>query len=362
MPLPRPALLPRRWLAPLLALLPGTGCTPASEPATPLAPAPAPAPAAADPSADTDASPLSCADTPHLVELYTFDRRVLTGRHPGCTGLLDYHEFETYCIEGGHPPDCSAAHYGIQRDEHDLPGCRIDASDHTHTLHIAQHLCRGDRAPCADQDSTGTANCNRYLAADSGRCLSGGCYYLDCFMDPLKIMGDVGRQASSGNDTRMQLGDQASFLAWVRMDLERRNFEYAGRGTQSILFTSDFTVGLRVDSERSEGPTMSLTFSLHDTGRVEGERHPVADDWTLVATTFARAGDRLTVEMFIDGEAVSAQPSSLELKPGSPHLEGFAPEFLSMGGNYCGYLDDVMVFDRALSQAEIRAIQARYRR
>jgi hypothetical protein len=312
--------------------------------------------------APSDHEPLvSCSHNPHLVELYHFDERVPNGAERGCEEAQGDAGFAAACTARGLPVDCSDPHYDIEPEKLYVQGCSIDVSDHTHTLHIAEHMCAAERSACTNKGDAGIGNCNTYHPPGSAECRSGGCFYLDCYMDALKVQEDIGQQLHSGRDVSLDFDDQASFLAWVRMDTERRSYRFAGDACQSVIGAADLSFGVRVIEEEGHAP--SLRICLEATGAApitSAAGQPLDGGYTLVGLSLHRDGDQASIRFYMDGEEIEGAARQVPWDPASPTFAGFETEFRSMGGGYCGWLDDVMIFDRAVSPEQMRMIHAAY--
>ena len=304
---------------------------------------------------------VSCAHSPQLVEFYHFDARVPNGEERGCVEALGDPGFARACAARGLPSDCSHPHYDIEPVKHYVQGCSIDVSDHTHTFHIAEHMCAAARAACTNKADAAIGNCNAYHPPGSPECRSGGCYYLDCYMDALKVQEDVGKQLHSGQDVSLRFEDQASFLAWVRLDTERRSYRHAGEACQSIIGAADLEFGVRVIEEEGQDPSLRICLEAEGSEPITSATgKPLRDAYTLVGLSIDRDRDQASIRFYMDGEELHGATRRVPWDPESPVFAGFQTEFRAMGGGYCGWLDDVMIFDVALSQEQMHLIHTAY--
>ena len=76
------------------------------------------------------------------------------------------------------------------------------------------------------------------------------------------------------------------------------------------------------------------------------------DRWTHVAITHQSLGSgKGTATLYLDGKAIGTTPNIAETFAWDPALSA-----IRLGVNYVGLMDDVMVFNRALSAAEVQSL------
>ncbi len=147
---------------------------------------------------------------------------------------------------------------------------------------------------------------------------------------------DVGMPA--GLDFDHTIADSGyTISAWVKTESSGSIFGKRGASVQYQLFV--FTDGLLGAHVGGEGQFFFAG--------------AVADDaWHHVAMTVARSGDSTTVELFVDDAAAGAQVVSGATTNDDAVWIGMRPG----GFAFTGLIDEIAVFDRALSAAEVAAL------
>ena len=156
----------------------------------------------------------------------------------------------------------------------------------------------------------------------------------------------TGAHATAGNPPGLQLtGSAVTIDGWIQ-DLGAIGLESALYFGKSSAFGSDYVL------YRSGN---SLSACIRTNGLPGGETcvvtsfQPIAAGWTHLALTY----DGAAMKVYVNGEVVSSTPKTGNLVPSATAFYlGGRPD----GLYYHGFIDEVEVFDRALSAAEIQHI------
>ncbi|TKJ37662.1 MAG: hypothetical protein CEE38_06210 [Planctomycetes bacterium B3_Pla] len=146
-----------------------------------------------------------------------------------------------------------------------------------------------------------------------------------------------------GNDDSFNITDEITLSAWINM-ARRPNVDnwytipWKENAYSMYLYGADNTV-----------TTLSADFWL-DTGRADIWDGPDIDippnDWTHIAVTF----NGTDFEFYVNGEHDYTQNA-----PGTIEISAINFLFTQAGSNFAGLIDDVRLYNRALTQAEILA-------
>jgi len=140
----------------------------------------------------------------------------------------------------------------------------------------------------------------------------------------------------------MSLGNTFSVAAWVNSDVPNQ-------GAYHRIVETQFTTGFYLGTDGvGTGYKLIVDTATAPYGTVQGGAIRPGE-WQLVVGTY----DGATGTLYVDGSAVStgAFPA-----PGATNLPVYIGAYFGGGVGWRGAVDEVQVFDRALSAAEVRSI------
>src|SRR5438128_2510813 len=105
---------------------------------------------------------------------------------------------------------------------------------------------------------------------------------------------------------------------------------------------------LMASSDQGNRPVIGGTWAAGNQNTV-GPSVLAVNTWTHLAATF----DGATVRLYVNGAQVASQVQTTPLKPTTGTLQIGADSYT--GENFVGQIDEVRIYNRALSQAEIQA-------
>ncbi len=311
---------------------------------------------------------LSCVQDPDVVEP-AGPREVI----PGCQDerVREHYSFDARHSYGrgpvaeAHAPapaqvDCQALQqYEDAGSRSIFHGCSVHVSDHLHTAHIFEQVCRRG----AD------LSLRNALLEDAGACMRGSCIKLDGFTDPLKFQQDAQEQASAAgaegarDGLLVPLGRELSLVGWWAPD-RARFAELPQLDFQQLVRAEGLAFGIRQASPQDPGAGQELSLDLSSgeqrfsaTLGFEPATRPGGDmEFHQLAVSARRSSDQqLAVQFFADGESIGSQ--SLQLPVASGILaDGYAIRLEALGSRLVGRLDELLLLDEALDEAEVRGL------
>ncbi|WP_027390899.1 LamG-like jellyroll fold domain-containing protein [Chrysiogenes arsenatis] len=154
-----------------------------------------------------------------------------------------------------------------------------------------------------------------------------------------------------GNVTHNIILDQASFVAWVRLDVEPVSDYYD-------LFKQEHAYAIAVSSPGGPNGSRKLHFNMHDGvswgSGIESTQSVSIGQWHHVAVVYE--SNEQQVELYIDGllDSVQAPPKTLLSANANPLLLGST--LLQGGGNngyFNGAIAEASIWNRSLGSSEI---------
>src|SRR5882724_1140104 len=118
-------------------------------------------------------------------------------------------------------------------------------------------------------------------------------------------------------------------------------------GWQAVVDKNVDGYYLMASSDQGNRPTVGGTFTAGNQNTV-GLATLAVNTWTHLAATF----DGATVRLYVNGVQVASQVQTTLLTPTTKTLQIGADSYT--GENFAGQIDEVRVYNRALSQAEIQ--------
>jgi len=165
----------------------------------------------------------------------------------------------------------------------------------------------------------------------------------------------VAEVRSTASDGAIAYGEDYSLAIWV----ESTRFGYLiGPKEQSSVFNS---AGL-YKPQSSDFISFDIPLANAGAGYKLSDPDPATEDWSFYVVTIDRSGSAASLKLYKDGLVVNED--DLEglgpdvLPTASPFIVGARANYTGGGGgnDFQGVLDDIRIYDRALSAGEVRAL------
>ena len=172
---------------------------------------------------------------------------------------------------------------------------------------------------------------------------------------PKVVIGKVGEGMEfNGGNQSVKVGDpkdgSLDFGARTDFTLEAWAFPRDTGASMRIIDKKDGDVGYMLEHNIQDGFQPYANDGKGNASRVlEGMTH--FNQWVHVVGVFERKGD---VELFVDGESVRSVPSDAQ---GKENIDNESPFYIGRrpsGERWKGILDEIRVYNRVLSEAEIK--------
>ena len=167
----------------------------------------------------------------------------------------------------------------------------------------------------------------------------------------LDFDGQANRYIDCGNVIGFERTDPSTVEAWVKLPSAAAYYMIATKGQGSSPYKSwQFVV------EPESGQIYWQMMSNYNTGnclQVNGNTNVCNDDWHYIAATYDGSSNAAGVKLYVDGASQTLTITKDALTESIVHSD---PLRLAQGsgGNFYGTIDEVRIWDVALSEATIR--------
>jgi hypothetical protein len=165
------------------------------------------------------------------------------------------------------------------------------------------------------------------------------------------VAGTGGDYVDCGNDASLDITGPISIALWIRPDADDPEGKGASGGETAPMAkaTSDWSWQVRY-GWFSPQPYMAFTFNTQPRAWVYVGKNLVRNDWVHIACSY----DGTTLKCYLDGVETDSTPMGEIHSSADPVLIGSD----GWKSDWTGGIDDVRIYDRALSEEEILDIVA----